>query len=60
VVTHPQKIMVKTCDNTFVTGPFLNMLVSTVLIHHHIGGQAWRFVFMSNAICTVQRLLNSV
>ena len=41
VVTHP--IMVRTCDNTFVTntfvnyGPFLNNLVSTV-IYHHIRG----------------------
>ena len=41
-------------------GLFQNILVSTVLIHHYIGGQAWRFVFMSNAICTVQRLLKSV
>ena len=44
VVMHPQKIMVKTCDNTLVTaslvlvyGPFMNILV---LIHHYIGGQA--------------------
>ena len=42
--------MVRTCDNTFVTGvSMVNILVSTVL-HHQIGGQAGRSVCMSDAI----------